>query len=310
MINKISIGGVGGQHDIDVGNAFVQGYNSAGGNWNGVIIQLGAYSFSSNIEQARINGSQIYIRSTTGLTSFISIARNYYPDINCFVPAGSNSPGEVFESNGGQNLPSIVVTGAGDYNNETADDIEFFAPDIITGEPDFSSYANGYIAGQLAYIANTLNVNIWTARYLARQTGSQNGIWHEVNGYGLINIQEAINAYDPDFNYNILDPFIPHIGQITELKLYNSVDINFLDFASVNNAQQYEIWRSFNGGNFELINTINQTGYYDTVGWGKNEYKIRGKMLNEFNEIEYTEFSNVVEFCRQKLKYFVITNVN
>ncbi|MDP1675668.1 MAG: hypothetical protein Q8L88_02290 [Bacteroidota bacterium] len=157
-----------------------------------VVIRNGG--FSADIEYARSVGAQMVIRSTTSLSSFIATALDYYKNhgIQSFIPAGSNSPGEIFESNGGANLPSIIVTGAGDVNNETGDDIEFFSPDPITIEPDASSFSNGYIAGQIFKIKSDLNCSWWEARYRARMTGSEAGVWDEVNGFGLIDVAAAV----------------------------------------------------------------------------------------------------------------------
>lgn len=149
---------------------------------------------SDDLEYARINGAKFVVRSVSGLGSSIETALEYYRDygIQLFMPAGSNSPGETFESNGGLNLPSIIVTGAGDVNNETGDDIEFFAPDTVTIEPDLSSFSNGFIAGQIYAIKTSLDCEWWEARYRARMTASEGGVWDEVDGFGLIDVDAAV----------------------------------------------------------------------------------------------------------------------
>jgi hypothetical protein len=178
-------------HPVDVRTALIAG---AGGllTIDNVAIRNGG--FSADIEYARSVGAQMVIRSISDMTSCIANALEYYKNygIQSFMPAGSNSPGEVFESNGGTNLPNIIVTGAGDIHNETADDIEFFAPDPITFEPDRSSYSNGFIAGQMYAIKTMRNCSWWEARSAARMTASGGGVWDEVDGYGLIDVNAAI----------------------------------------------------------------------------------------------------------------------
>jgi len=114
-----------------------------------------------------------------------------YPDVQCFIPAGSNSHYQIYDSGG--DLPVIVVTGAGDTENETAWDIEFFAPDPLTPEPaDASSYSNPYIAGQIMKIMDTLDCTMWEARHRARMTSSRADNWDAVDGFGLIDVSAAL----------------------------------------------------------------------------------------------------------------------
>lgn len=212
---------------------------------NGVLssgdIEIRYNGLSADMEYAASVGAAGVIRSTTGIYSFLALALAYYNtnDIQTFVPAGSNTPGEIFESSGGTNLPSIVVTGAGDIHNETADDIEFFAPDPITIEPDYSSFANAVIAGQLYYIKVMRNCTWWEARYCARVTGSKSGVWDEVDGHGLINTAAAIAHADaiPD------DPYITlpeaELGAVGALTGINTDSAATLYAGNVINAQFY-----------------------------------------------------------------------
>jgi len=301
MINNISIGGVGGQHDIDIGNAFISGYESLGEIWTGQINQLGIENFSTLISQSFSTGSQIYIQSTIGLSGFISTALNYYPFVQCFVPAGTNSLDNVFDSDSGSNLPSIVVTGGGDNNNETGYDIEFFSLDPIQIEPDASSYSNGYIAGQLSYITNYLSESLWVARYLARQTGSENGIWHSTNGYGKINIQNVINLYVSGTNYWANNLYITHSGEIQTLTSLKNNDRVILGFNPIKNINYYEIFRSHNSSSFELISTSSESRYVDIINWGTYDYRVSAKLNNEYIS-ESTDFSNTVQIKRIKFQ--------
>ncbi len=211
MINRIYIYGSGPEsldHDQKVLQSFVSGYELQGGDWQGENA-IGSLS----ITEAAGSGFQIYIKSCAGMAGQINEAQLNYGSIQTIMPAGANSPGEIFDSNGGQNLPSIIVTGGGDDNNEDADDIEFFSNDPITPETipdelDLSSFANGFIAGQIAYIANQRDCSIWEARYCARRTGSESGVWNEINGYGKIDVNAAIN-------YSGEIPVDPYNMQIT-----------------------------------------------------------------------------------------------
>jgi hypothetical protein len=286
MITKISIGGGNLSHDTNVTNAFIAGYESNGASWTGEIIQLGEGDFNSQILTALNNGSDIYIRSTTGLTAYIASALANYPNILCFVPAGANSPGEIFESNGGINLPCIVVTGAGDIANETGDDIEFFSQDPITIEPDYSSYSNGYIAGQIAYIINTLNCSSWEARYRAHVTGSKNGVWHETDGFGLINVPAALafTGTIPD------DPYINHILEIGDIS-FSLEDLELTIVCDVvENAENYIIEQLIDGVWTVVTNQV-------TVEYG-NVYRFRYKanMTNGYEVLEETGYSETFLF--------------
>ena len=236
MITKVYIGGGGGQHDIDVAAAFLLAYPE----YVEQIIQLGAGEFGAqllNIEEG------VYVRSTPQMSNNIQLALSRYPSVNVFMPAGSNTAYQIYNSQG--ILPSIVVTGAGDDNNETAWDIEFFAPDPIQVEPDLSSYANGFIAGQIVKIANTLGVSIWTARVLARFAGEP---WTAVNGYGIVNVVKAIALYDPRINYDLLDPYYAlgesALGEVGQIKvvLRNGLVSGVVE--EVANATRYGIYKN------------------------------------------------------------------
>lgn len=67
-----------------------------------------------------------------------------------------------------------------------------------TVETVYQSYSVPYIAGKLAYIKERRTVlygscSWWEARYCARVTASGNNIRDLINGYGIINVNEAIN---------------------------------------------------------------------------------------------------------------------
>lgn len=161
--------------------AFIAGYECAGGTWQDSI-----WVYNNTLQNALIQGSnlstEIVIRSTTGLTSYIALAESYAPDIMTFMPAGSNSHIQVYNSGGV--LPDLIVTGAGDLVNETGYDVEFYSLDPITNEPDLSSFSNAYIAGMMMYLADTLNVSLWQIRDTLRTR--LGNTWSLENGYGLV----------------------------------------------------------------------------------------------------------------------------
>lgn len=206
--------------------------------------------------------------------------------LQLFQPSGANVSEKVFESNGGIDLPSIIIAGAGDAANETGYDIEFFSPDPITGEPDLSSNSNGYIAGQIYKIKVGRNCSWWEARYCARMTGSEGGIWDTINGYGLIDVDAAI-AYAgavPD------DPFITlgAVGILTQANFGNNV--GFIA-AAVANALGYVF--EYNSNNAGWIAEPEQASRaYTYVLEAGETVKVRYKAVQ--NEFE-TAYSNEIE---------------
>jgi len=190
-VSKVLISGDGNnvQHENDVTDAFMIGYSSYDNTNFGGSINLYTGIVDSSFIYANYNNYDVIIRSYTGLEDAIPIASDY-PSIKLFMPSGSNSFEETFTGDV-ENSP-IIITGAGVDHNVTGYQIEFFSIDPIYNN-NLSSFANGYIAGQIAYIANTLNCSVEQARLLARSTGSNNGIFDYYNGYGKINIANALN---------------------------------------------------------------------------------------------------------------------
>jgi hypothetical protein len=249
-------------------------------------VQISYLGFAADIELARSLDASCVIRSTTGAAGFVGLAGSYYRlhSIQTFMPAGSNSPGEIFESNGGTNLPIIVIAGAGDEGNETGDDIEFFSPDPITVEPDLSSYSNGYIAGQLFKIKSVLDCTWWEARYRARMTASRNNIWHEVDGYGLIDISAAVN-YSGEI---ASDPY-QSIGPVGALSANQNQSTVTLTTTPVVNATGY-IFEMNTGSGWNIVQSNSLTSCSQFLS-PNVETLFRVKA---FNESEETSYSNTV----------------
>jgi len=192
QVDKVIVSGYGGQHDLDVKNAFLIGYNSHNGtSFTGDII-LHSYNLEASFEYAVANDYDLIIRSTSALPIGLYLAPSY-PTVELVMPAGSNSFTQTFFGDV-INSP-VVITGAGVDSNQTAYKLEFFSIDPI-GE-NASSYSNGYIAGQLAFIANTRDCIFDSTRTLARLTGSENGTLDLYNGFGKIQIDQIISSALP-----------------------------------------------------------------------------------------------------------------
>jgi hypothetical protein len=134
------------------------------------------------------NNFDLIIRSTTGLSTGLRLAPDY-PSVELVMPAGSNVYTQVFF--GDVITSPVVITGAGNDSNQTGYKLEFFAIDPITST-NLSSYSNGYVAGQIAYIANTLNVSFDSARTLSRIKGSEQGVLDLYNGFGEVKPENII----------------------------------------------------------------------------------------------------------------------
>lgn len=271
---NILISGVGGQHDIDVASAFVSGYQSTGGTWNGTIIQRGNENLASSIAYATANNIRVIIRSVTGMSSSIATAESNFPNIQLFMPAGSNLNIEVYTGN----LNAIIITGAGVNSNLTGYKTEFYGLDTISGNNNESSYSNGYIAGQICYIKDTLNCSFWEARLRARITGSQNNVYNNVNGFGKININDAIN-----YAGNIS---LGNIGSITAT-LNDTTGAVAVAMSEVTNAMQYKLYK-----NNVLLSSQTSLTYNDTI---TRQVKPNGNYVYSYKAITEDEETETEE---------------
>ena len=188
IVNNVLISGFGGQHDIDVQSAFYLGYASYDSTQFQGEVLIYPYSIQSSFAYAEQNGYEMIIRSTTGLIAGLQLAQ-YFPLIKLVMPSGSNSfvqtySGDIINS-------PVIITGAGVDSNITGYKIDFFSIDPITGT-NLSSFSNSYIAGQIAFIANSLQSSLDSAKYLARSTGSNDGAFDTYSGFGKIIIERAL----------------------------------------------------------------------------------------------------------------------
>lgn len=244
QIDKVIISGYGGQHDIDVKTAFQIGYASYNSTpFTGEVI-LYSNTLQTSFNYAVTNDYDLIIRSTTGLSTGLRLAPSY-PTVELVMPAGSNTFTQTFF---GDIVSSpVVVTGAGIDSNQTGYKLEFFSIDPITAT-NASSYANGYIAGQIAFIANTLNVSFDSARALSRAKGSENGVLDFYNGFGKI-IPENI----------ITNPLPVELTTFSGKIIGKKILLNWQTATEINNYG-FEIERSEHKDVWEKIGFVNGNG--------------------------------------------------
>ncbi len=220
---KAVIVGNNDQHSLDMVSAFVLGWNDSRGIYNpknlDAIDSSQCHIFGTlNLYDAMLSAYQqnipLAIYSYGGASSIYNDLlseeryKTLYPKVVLFMPAGRNTVGEIYTH---PIIKKMCITGAGDIANETADDVEFIHEDPIYNDPqDYSSFSNPYIAAQILFIAETLNIPIWEARKRAMQTGTEKGYFHETNGYGFINIKDAILFNFADFDTRIINKKFKH----------------------------------------------------------------------------------------------------
>lgn len=171
-------------------------------------------------EYANAIGTSVIIKSYSGLYYHIPLATQYYPNVLMFMPLGSNQSIELINPS---TLSVIVSCGAGlTTQNQTGygNGLEFWDVDTYGTAGAESSYTNPIVAAKLLTIKEARNCSWWEARYCARFTADRNEpnrpantIWHNLNGFGKINVDNAI-AYngsipsDPYLNNgNVYLPF-------------------------------------------------------------------------------------------------------
>ncbi len=286
QIGKVIISGLGGSHDENVKTAFQIGYASYNSAPFPGEITLLNNSLQESFNYAVANDFDLIIRSTTGLSTGIRIAPNY-PTVRLVMPAGSNSYVQVFF---GDVISSpVVITGAGIDSNLTAYKLEFFSRDPIT-ETNLSSYANGYIAGQIAFITNTLNISFDSARTLARINGSENGELDLHNGYGKIPVEKIINEALPV-------ELISFTGKI----IGSSVVLNWKTATEINNYG-FEVQRLTHNNGWDKIGfvpgngTSNSPKYYNFTD---NPPKVNGEIKYRLKQIDndgQSAYLNILTF--------------
>lgn len=286
MATNVIVTGGEFEHDDEVAQSFIKGYQSNGARYTGNLLvqNFGQFNTQSALDYALNSNYSFVIQSTVGAYSNNSLSISYYPDVLLFMPAGSNSFEQVYSISTSANQYPIVITSAMTGNNQqnvTGFNTEFLDIDPLYGAK-ISSYANGYIAGKIAYIRDYLNCSLYEARMIARLTASYTDNFSDVNGYGRINIYNAINNYVsiPD------DPFaeLSEIGALQATRNENNINISF---DLVTNANGYKVYR-----NYEMIYNGTNTNIIDTISpMGRLEYKY--KAYNRKTETSYSQTENI-----------------
>ena len=281
QINKVIISGYGGQHDLDVKTAFLLGYESYNNTpFTGEVI-LYSYSLQSSFNYAVDYDYDLIIRSTTGLSTGLRLAPDY-PSVELVMPAGSNNYTQVFF--GDVVTSPVVITGAGVDSNQTGYKLEFYSIDPITSD-NASSFSNGYIAGQLSYVSNTLNVSFDSARVLARAKGSENGTLDFYNGYGEVQ-PECI----------VTDPLPVELTSFTAMVIGKSISLNWKTATEINNFG-FELYRQSRDRTWDKIGFVNGNGnsnspkeysFMDKNPDGSGEIKYRLKQIDNDGQFEYS----------------------
>jgi len=264
--HNVLISGFGGQHDLDVKQSFLLGYSSYNSSsFSGNVDLFYDFAVSSSFTHAENNNYDIIIRSTTGLSYYISVA-NQHPTVKLIMPSGSNNHIETFTGNL-QDCP-IIATGAGITSNVTGYQIDFYSIDPISSE-NLSSFSNGYIAGQITFISDYLEISIDEARLLARGSGSNGGTYDYENGYGKIIIEDAIASPTPV-------ELVSFTGTISDGKVL----LNWVTATEVNNFG-WEVQRTFEGDSF-----------YETIGFieGAGNSNSPHNYLYEDKPIQYGNY--------------------
>ena len=306
QINKVLISGNGGQHDEDVKTSFMLGYASYNGSQFSGDIFLYVNTLQASLDYAVANNYDLMIRSTTGVTTAIQLAPSY-PSVKLVMPAGSNSYTQAF-SGDIINSP-VVVTGAGTDSNQTGYEIEFYSIDPISGS-NLSSFSNGYIAGQLAFISNTFNCSFDYARSIARVKGSENGNWDFYNGFGEIQTKDVVESLPVELtsfigiviNDNILLSWktateVDNYGfEVQRLQNNNNTKLHDSD---LNWKKVGFVWGAGNS------NSLKEYNFVDSKINSAGNYSYRLKQIDNDGTFSY---SNVIEIEVTPGKYELYQN--
>jgi hypothetical protein len=289
QIDKVIISGYGGQHDLDVKNAFLIGYSSYDQTpFSGDVI-LYSNTLQSSFNFAVANDYDLIIRSTSGLSTGLRLAPDY-PSIELVMPAGSNVYTQVFF--GDVSTSPVVITGAGEDSNQTGYKLEFYGIDPIS-TTNASSYSNGYIAGQIAFISNTLNVSFDSARTLSRAKGSENGSWDFYNGFGEVQPQ-----------YIVSNPLPVELSSFTAKVIGKSIQLNWQTMSEINNfgfdiervsSSPLHRWQKigFVNGNGNS-NSPKDYSFIDNNPNSSGEIRYRLKQIDNDGQFEYSDEVNVM----------------
>lgn len=180
----------GDKHEVNVKESFLRGFYSYKKDLTPDLITISTSTMPVNcFQDAESNNYPIAVMSIKDADYYNSIAQQYQ-QVVMFMPAGSNSFQKVFHANVAS--APVVITGAGDKHNKTGYNVEFFSINPLSKTSFVSSYSNGYIAGQIAYIAKKLNISVSQARTIARETATLTKSFSAEDGFGQIQIEQAL----------------------------------------------------------------------------------------------------------------------
>lgn len=290
IVNKVLVSGIAGDedHEESVKRAFLIGYASYDGTEYTGEIRIYSHNLERAFEYADINGYQMMVRSTTGLFSGIYYA-DKYPNVELVMPAGSNSYVEVYS---GDILECpVIVTGAGEDTNTTGYNIEFHSIDPIT-DGSYSSFSNGYVAGQIAYITNSLGCTIDEARLQARENGTEGGMWDTYNGFGKINIDATLTTTN--------DAFPVELTSFTANTSDHEVVLSWRTATEVNNYR-FEVQRSVISNHISKFETIGIVSGHGNSNSPKDYLFIDSDVLSGVVQYRLKQIDNNGSFTFSKL---------
>ena len=199
------------------------------------------------------------------------------------MPAGSN--GFYYVCNLDIPNAAVVSTGAGLDTLVTGYRVEFFSIDPITSS-NLSSFSNGYIAGQIAYLANKFNMTPQQARLKARNYSSLNSQSTTYVQYGQIDLQQAVQNESLPVE---LTTFTSSVNQ-------NNVTLNWSTSTEVNNYGfnvekliGNQVWKNI--GFVQGSGNSNSTKKYNFVdnNLKPGSYSYRLKQIDNDGNFKYSD---------------------
>ena len=285
QVTNVMVSGISGftTHDTDVKNAFLLGYASYDGTQYTGQIDLHLDNSAYNaINFADQNDYQIVIRSYVGLNQDVDDTAKSHPGILLFMPAGSNGFYYVCDLD----IPNaaVVSTGSGLDTLVTGYRVEFFSIDPITNS-NASSFSNGYIAGQIAFLANKFNITPQQARLKARNYSSPNSQSATYVQYGQIDLEQAVQNESLPVELTSFTSSV-YLNKVT-LKWTTATEVNNFGF-NVERSNRNQPWESI--GFIQGSGNSNSTKDYSFVDnyLKPGNYSYRLKQTDNNGSIKYS----------------------
>ena len=264
-------------HATNVQTAFVAGYGSE------VTTEIRVESLSESMKYAQANSIDLVVRSKEDFDA--DTAKKYYEDVQLITLAGSNSHIEVYSGD----IPTwFVVTGCAVADtNKTGYKVEFIGLDPVADST--SSFANGYVAGQLLYVKDQRGGSWWDARDACAQTGDA---LTDEDGYGTIDTAAAV-AYsgsedvepfrivqDCTLSASRQDSIVTLALSGTNVDKYLIYKDDVLTDSTTNASWLDTLQRAPQRVSYFAIgrNLVDETNYYDTTGYDYISY-LRSRRL-------------------------------